>query len=1089
MPRSAIKLLYWIVLVFVVFAAPLFATRVKDGGSSSNGVGPFSLCPDSHATPFFARLDGSQQPPSGCAGEDDPNQPNPPATYPNRIVVLSGNGFTVTITPALWQRGDGQIQPISASKATIFQVTFTGQSGMTLQSLVIGSQLNLATGPQSNYGSYVVCDPNNLGAIPECVSSPLLNPNSFPSVLEPTAIALSDTTTTRWDFSQLTDGNSLTLLVAGFPSEFAGIDNIPNSNSLAPTSFSASNFLAVVKDASNKTLTAGGLALSTARVATNDLFANATAISSSPFSDFIDTSTAEPQEILSGNGAGGQLNPQQDPIPQDPNPVNLGTPCAISWPSGSNRVFRSVWYKFSAAAGGSVTISTDGTRYDTGVYVFTGSTSNPVTVACNDDGINSSFSIQSSDVTFTASSGQTYYIMVSEVPPPVGQDQNSNAIADPLANDATLKFSLVANGVIGPPANPVPYVDIVSPVSAPPASQISQLTIQGTGFVNGATVNFDGAVLPTSTVSSNQIVVTGVPAPVGAVTASLSVSNPNITPHVGTSNLTFFPVSNPTPSISLGRQDLTSGGGYSPISADFNGDGKLDIVSANVSSAVSVLLGNGDGTFQSQQQYTTGTQPISIVQGDFNGDGKIDLAVANEGGGTGGNVSILLGNGDGSFQTHHEYAAGNVPNSVIAGDFNGDGFLDLAVANFGSSNVSVLLGVGDGSFPSHVEYSVSMQPISVATGDFNGDGKLDLVLAGGTSISVLLGNGDGTFQPASTTTFSGIFPVWLTTGDFNGDGKLDIAIANAAANSISTLLGNGNGTFQAKVDYPIGSYAYSIAVGDLNADGALDLVVGSIASQVPVLFGKGNGTFQNPAGYSSGFTNGAVTLGDLNNDGRLDVIPSLSSGTSVMLQVPVVSLSSTSLNFGTHLVGTSTTKQVTVTNTGSVPLDVSSVVATGNYSETNNCQSGVAPGAVCTISIKFKPTAKGTRSGTVTLTDNANPNTQTVTLTGTGTVVKLSPTSINFGSQKVGTRSAAKTITLTNIGKTFLSITNISITGTNKPDFSGSNTCATGIAAGASCTIAVKFQPSATGTRTAAVSISDNGGGSPQKVSLIGTGT
>ena len=994
--------------------------------------------------------------------------------------MLSGAGFTVTITPALWERGDGQID-VAGSKHTVLQVTFTGQSGMTLQSLVIGSQLNNA--------SYVLCDPFNQNAIPYCVSSPLLNPNTSPSVLEPTTIDLADTTTTRWDFGQFTGGNSLTLVIDGFPSEFQTIDIFPHSNALAPASFTTANFLAVVKDASNKTLTAGGLALSTAPAATNDLFANATVISSSPFSDFIDTSAAEPQEILSGNGAGGQLNPQQDPIPQDPNPVNAGTPCAISWPSGSNRVFRSVWYKFNAAAGGSVTISTDGSRYDTGVYVFTGSPSNPVTVACNDDGINSDFSIQSSDVTFTASSGQTYYIMVSEVPPPVGQDQNNNPIADPLANDATLKFSLVANGVIGPPGNPVPYVDGVSPVSIPPGSQISQLIIHGTGFVNGATVNFDGAVLPTSTVMSSQIVVTGVSAPAGAVTALLSVSNPNITPHVGTSNLTFFPVSNPTSSISLGRQDLTSGGGYSPISADFNGDGKLDIVSANAGNAVSVLLGNGDGTLQTQQQYSTGTQPISVVQGDFNGDGKLDLAVANEGGGTGGNVSILLGNGDGSFQAHHEYAAGNVPNSVVAGDFNGDGFLDLAVANFGSSNISIMLGVGDGSFPAHVEYLVGMQPISVATGDFNGDGKLDLVLAGGTSLSVLLGNGDGTFQPASTTNFSGIFPVWVATGDFNGDGKLDIAIANAAANSISTLLGNGNGTFQTKVDYPIGSYSYSVAVGDLNADGALDLVVGSIASQVPVLFGKGDGGFQNPAGYSSGFTDGAVTLGDFNNDGRLDVIPSLSSGSSVMLQVPVVSLSSTSLNFGTHLVGTSTTKQVTLTNTGSVPLNVTSVIATGNYSETNNCLGAVAPGAVCTISIKFKPTAKGTRSGTITLTDNGNPNIQTITLTGTGTVVKLSPTSINFGFQKVGTRSAAKTITLTNIGKTFLSITNISISGTNKPDFSGSNTCGTGIAAGASCTIAVKFQPSATGTRTAAVSISDNGGGSPQKVSLIGTGT
>src|SRR5215467_10288606 len=324
MLRPARWLLIWI--AFLLVSLPLCATRVKDGGSSSNGAGTVSLCPDSNAFPFFAQLDGTQSPPSGCIGENDPNQPNPPAIYPSRVVVLSGNGFTVTLTPALWANGGSP----GFSKRTVFQVAFSGQTGMTLQSLVIGSQLNNP--------SYLVCDGID---IVECVSSPVLTNTQFlPIPIEPSGIALADTTTTRWDFGQFAGGNQLILLVDGFPSEFNTIDAFPASNSLAPASFAASNFLAVVRDASNNILTAGGFVLSTAPAATNDLFSNVKTITSSPFVDFIDTSAAEPQETLSGSGAGGQSNPQGDPIPVDPNPVDTGTPCSGSWPSGSTRVFR-----------------------------------------------------------------------------------------------------------------------------------------------------------------------------------------------------------------------------------------------------------------------------------------------------------------------------------------------------------------------------------------------------------------------------------------------------------------------------------------------------------------------------------------------------------------------------------------------------------------------------------------------------------------------------------------------------------------------------------------------------------------------------
>jgi len=1077
MQRPVCKVLRWVVLLLLT--VPLFAVRVKDGGSSSNGVGPDSLCPDSTATPFFAPLDGTQSPPAGCTkGNGDPNQPNPPSPYPNRVVVLNGSGFTVTITPALWS--DGEFTD-GTSKHTLLQVTFSGQAGMTLRSLVIGSQLSNP--------AYVLCDPNFPDALPDCVSSPILNPNSVPSALEPAPIALADTTMTRWDFNQFTPGNSLTLLVDGFPSEFSGIDIFPNSNSLAQTSFSNSNFVAVVKDASNNTLAAGGLPLNAAPAAKNDLFANATVITGTPFTDFVDTSATEPQEVLTGSGAGGETNPQQDPIPQDPNPANAGTPCAVSWPSGSNRVFRSVWYTFTATASGAVTISTDGSRYDTGIYVFTGSTTSPTPVACNDDGVNSSgFTIQSSDVTFNASSGQTYNIMVSEVPPLVGVDANNNSVADPLANDATLKFKLTGNGVIGPPANPVPYVDILNPVSATIGASLAQLKISGAGFVSGATVGFNGNDLTPSTVTSSQIVVDNVTVPAGVAMIPVTVTNPNSIPNVGTSNIVPFPVNKQTTAVRFGRSDLTSGGGYSPIAIDLNGDGWLDIVSATMgSNAVSVSMGSGKGKFQTPHLYPTGTQPMAVATGDFNGDGRVDLAVANEGGGSGGNVSVLLGNGDGSFQTHVDYAAGSKPDGVVAADFNGDGTLDLAVANFGSSNVSILLGNGDGSFQSHVDYGVGSQPMSVATGDFNGDGKLDLVLVGGSLVSILLGNGDGTFQTA--TTYTGSSPIWVTTGDFNRDGKLDVATANGKSNSISVFRGNGDGTLQPRKDYATPAYAYSLATGDMNGGGKLDLVAGTTTSTMAIFFGNGDGTFQNASTYTTGVSNGALALGDLNNDGRFDVAASLSTGISIMLQVPTAILSKTSLSFGAQLINTTSAAQiVTLTNKGTALLTLSSISVSGHFKQTNTCGSGLEPGASCSVSVTFTPSLAGSTSGTVTIKDNATSVTQTIALTGIGTVVQLSPTSLSFGAVSVGTKTAAKTVKLTNKGATSLSISSISISGTNPGDFSQTNNCGTAVAAGASCTISVSFKPTAKGARTASVSVSDNGGGSPQKVPLSGSG-
>jgi hypothetical protein len=223
---------------------------------------------------------------------------------------------------------------------------------------------------------------------------------------------------------------------------------------------------------------------------------------------------------------------------------------------------------------------------------------------------------------------------------------------------------------------------------------------------------------------------------------------------------------------------------------------------------------------------------------------------------------------------------------------------------------------------------------------------------------------------------------------------------------------------------------------------------------------------------------------------------------------PAVSLSPTSLAFGSQKVGrTSTAHTVNLSNTGKTALRITSLALTGtnarDFAQTNTCGSSVAAGAHCTISVRFTPSASGTRTASVSISDNATGSPQTVSFSGRGTltaaggtaatgtaaVVSLSPTSLAFGNQSVGTTSTAQTVTLSNTGNAALSITSLALTGTNASDFAQTNTCGSSVAASANCTISVTLTPSASGTRTASVSISDNATGSPQTVSFSGRGT
>jgi hypothetical protein len=211
------------------------------------------------------------------------------------------------------------------------------------------------------------------------------------------------------------------------------------------------------------------------------------------------------------------------------------------------------------------------------------------------------------------------------------------------------------------------------------------------------------------------------------------------------------------------------------------------------------------------------------------------------------------------------------------------------------------------------------------------------------------------------------------------------------------------------------------------------------------------------------------------------------AGVGTSSGTPGAEVSPASLNFATLLVGKSVSKPVTLTNTGTAPLLISNITLLGNYSQTNNCGKSVAAGDSCTITVKFAPTSAGTFGGVLSIYDDVSGGRQVVSLTGAATVVSLTPNPLEFGSTDVGSTSAAQDITVKNTGKTSLKIGGKSVTG----DFliASGGTCGATLAAGASCRYSIEFKPTKTGTRTGTFSLTDNGGGSPQKVSLTGTGT
>jgi FG-GAP-like repeat/Abnormal spindle-like microcephaly-assoc'd, ASPM-SPD-2-Hydin/FG-GAP repeat len=521
------------------------------------------------------------------------------------------------------------------------------------------------------------------------------------------------------------------------------------------------------------------------------------------------------------------------------------------------------------------------------------------------------------------------------------------------------------------------------------------------------------------------------------------------------------------------------------VAADFNSDGKTDLgvpfVVSNTGSSqllnLGVLLNSGAGflppTVTLAQQLSVNTGTASVAAGDFNGDGKMDAAESYSG--TNNGISVLLGKGDGTFQSAVQYGSSMV-GPLAVGDFNNDGKLDI-VGN-SSTGVSVLLGNGDGTFGFPVTSSVG-GPGALAVADFNRDGKLDVAVLGST-LTINLGNGDGTFSPGATYSNIGFSPQAIASGDLNGDGIADIVIGNyygfdtvhqvSTPSSIVVLLGNGDGTFQSPVTTILGSGITAIAIADFNLDGKADVVIANSGwGDISLLLGNGDGTLQPPMEFFPGVSLvNSLTVADFDGNGTPDLAVAGATNISVLLNAagsrsPAALLSAATLAFGSSNVGQTTSPQtVTLSYMASSALTITSIAISGTQSsdfvQSNTCGTSLPAGGNCTISVTFSPQAIGARIAAIQITDNASNSPQTISLTGTGTA----PPTIGLGVPSGGSSSA--TVAAGQPASYTLSIGGTGMSGT------ATLTC-TGAPQGVVCSVPATATVSATAASNIQVSV------------------
>ena len=443
-----------------------------------------------------------------------------------------------------------------------------------------------------------------------------------------------------------------------------------------------------------------------------------------------------------------------------------------------------------------------------------------------------------------------------------------------------------------------PLITSFTPTQGYPGTTV---TIQGTGFqptpsnnavflggkqleVNSATSSTLTVVVPTGIASVSPFKVVDLVSNKSASSLRLSNGNFIATLPGGMIQEDTYQESN----FTLGNAPFNAAHG------DFNGDGLMDIVTANASSNnVSILIRNSANTgFNGKVDYPVGPTPRMVIVTDFNGDGRLDIATASHG--TSKQIDVLIRNQNpvesNGFTSETSLIGPYQLTSISAGDVNGDGMTEIIAAHYNNNSIAVYRrNASNSGFVSEATYAVGRSISNSTVGDLNGDGKLDVAVCntGNNTVSILYRNttNTGFFTPSNLTVGASRWAIAIA--DFNGDGKADLVTGNHEGFNVSVLLRNTtNSGFNASINYPVGAYVQWVVPSDFNNDGKIDLALNVFRETDPnednvlLMVNNGNGTFQSPFGYHVDGLVRAVTVADFNADGQDDIFAPNYSGTS-----------------------------------------------------------------------------------------------------------------------------------------------------------------------------------------------------------------